>query len=109
MLFLFSVVFISAQESCETIVQEALLAVSDNCDEMGRMEACYGFNNVAATLVGDVDSEQFANPSDRVGVQLVDSMTTFPFDSETEQWGIALMNVQANIPNSLPDKMLFLS
>ena len=102
MLFLFSVVFISAQESCETIVQEALLAVSDNCDEMGRMEACYGFNNVAATLVGDVDSEQFANPSDRVGVGLVDSMTTFPFDSETEQWGIALMNVQANIPNSLP-------
>ncbi|MEQ9030949.1 MAG: SH3 domain-containing protein, partial [Aggregatilineales bacterium] len=49
-----------------------------------------------------VDENFFNDPSDRTALNIVDSIQTLPLDVALEQWGIAVMNIQANVPNTLP-------
>ncbi|MCU0499523.1 MAG: SH3 domain-containing protein [Anaerolineae bacterium] len=88
--------------SCPSIVEQALLALGDNCSDMSRNSACYGYNAVFATFKTEVEAEYFTTPSDRADLALLQSLQTSAYDAETQHWGVALLNVQANIPNTLP-------
>lgn len=88
-----------AQDNCSVIVEDALASVDNLCEETGRNELCYGNNLVSVTgFSGEVD---FAQPGDIVSVLDIASISTSPF-AEPDEWGIAVMKVQANIPDSLP-------
>lgn len=97
-----SVGVVFAQVDCPVLVERALQSVNDNCNDMDRNTACYAYNQVYATFLQDVDDGFFSNPSDRTDLTLVDTIQTVPFDENSERWGIALMSVQANVPNTLP-------
>lgn len=104
LLLLFSVSFVTAQEemTCPAVVEQALTAVGENCSGLERNNSCYGYNRVDTQFVSEIPEDFFSTPSDRAPLIDIVQMHTAPMDIENETWGIAVMNVQANVPNTLP-------
>lgn len=88
--------------SCPATVVEALDTLGNNCGGISRNSACYGFNRVDATFAQSVAEDFFSRPADRADLVALDSIATAPLDEQLNEWGVAVMNVQANVPNSLP-------
>jgi len=88
--------------SCPLLVEQALTAVGDNCGDLSRNSACYGYNQVDATFFDDMPEDYFTIPSDRANLQDIDMLHTQPLDTSQSQWGVAIMNIQANLPNTVP-------
>lgn len=102
-LSLLSIIPVIAQSvSCPALVDQALIAVGDNCADMGRNSACYGYNRVDATFTTEVQEGFFAHPADRAELTALETIRTAPLDTELDRWGVAVMNVQANLPNTVP-------
>lgn len=98
-------VYSTAQEqgaSCPALIEEALGAIGDNCGGLGRNSACYGFQHVEATFTETTAPEFFSQPSDRTDLVTLKAIGTTPLDTTLEQWGIALLSLQANLPDTLP-------
>ncbi|MEO8610201.1 MAG: SH3 domain-containing protein [Chloroflexota bacterium] len=99
------VVFVSAvaqQDDCPLLVQQALMDLGQNCNALDRNSACYGFNKLAATFNAEQPDNFFSKVSDRTPLNILDTLSTTPLDTTANTWGVAVMKVQANVPNSLP-------
>lgn len=88
--------------TCPVLVERALQEMTNNCGGLDRNSACYGFNRVDATFTTPVDENAFSVPADRATLVTLETIRTAPFDLDLTRWGIAVLNVQANVPNSLP-------
>ncbi len=103
LLSLLTIVIVSAQANeCSVFLDEALSALEDNCDGTGRNEACYGYNQISASFISEVSEDFFSQPSDKSDIAEIASINTAPFNANNSTWGVALMNIQANLPNTLP-------
>ncbi|MEO1286466.1 MAG: hypothetical protein AAFV93_01755, partial [Chloroflexota bacterium] len=91
-----------AQDNCPVIVQEAFREVGDACAELGRNTACYGYNNVEATFYSDIPEDFFTAVGDVAQIEDLETIGTVPLDRDNDLWGIAVLQVQANLPNTLP-------
>ncbi|MCL4252884.1 MAG: LysM peptidoglycan-binding domain-containing protein [Anaerolineae bacterium] len=87
---------------CADLVERAILALEDNCDSLDRNSACYGYNAVSAVFSQVVPTDYFTRPADKAGLLDLLSIQTAPLDVDTDRWGIAVMSMQANLPNTLP-------
>lgn len=86
--------------SCPPMVRQALDSVARACDNMGRNSVCYGNTLVEAAFDGaDI---AFSRPADTSDVELLRTLRTFPLDEAAGLWGVAMMNIQANLPDTLP-------
>lgn len=99
---LLSVSLTFGQTECSALVEQALQSLDDNCADMSRNTACYGYNQVQASFLQDVEDDFFTQPSDRTDLTYLESIRTTALDEDNDLWGIALMSVQANVPNTLP-------
>ncbi len=90
------------QMTCPDVVAQALMNLADNCDSLDRNMACYGYNNVEATFDNDLPADFFSKPADRADLTDLEMIRTTAFDVEAGTWGIAVLEVQANVPNALP-------
>ncbi len=99
-----SAAVVAAQPAtCTPLLEAALAALTDNCGAIERNSACYGYNRVEATFAReDFPAENFSQPSDIAELVELDTITTAPLDEMTDEWGVALMRVQANLPGTLP-------
>ncbi len=97
-----SVVIVTAQEACSAIVDDALLAVDDFCGELGRNQACYGNFDLSAEAQPDVSEFVFEESGDVVDVDDILTLELSQLDEELGTWGVAVMSLQADIPNTLP-------
>jgi hypothetical protein len=88
--------------ACPALVEQALGEIGPNCDALDRNSACYGFNRVDATFAETQPEGYFTTPADRTDLASLDTIQTTPLDTSQEYWGIAVLNVQANVPNTLP-------
>jgi len=88
--------------TCPALVDLALERVDNSCSGLDRNSACYGFNNVEASFAREVDPGFFTQPSDRGALTLFERIETAPLDLALEQWGVAVLSAQANLPNTLP-------
>lgn len=88
--------------ACPALVQKALQEVGNNCTGIDRNSACYGFNRIDASFVEEQPEDYFSTPADRAQLLTLDTLQTAPLDSANNLWGIAVLNVQANVPQSLP-------
>jgi hypothetical protein len=88
--------------TCPALVQQALEDVGRNCDALDRNNACYGYNRVDATFAEPQADDFFSTPADRTTLTMLQTIQTAPLDTARELWGIATMNVQANVPGTLP-------
>lgn len=91
---------IHAQETCPAVVQRALENAADNCGETGLNQACYG--HIQLSAAGRTDDFQFEQAGDTADVAAVESISLTALDESSGLWGIALMNLQANLPGTLP-------
>lgn len=97
---LLSVSMAVAQDLCPDIVAEALTATDSFCSQIGRNEACYGNLQITAELADE--DLVFESQGDIVELTEVERLTLSPLVEESTQWGVALLNVQANIPDTVP-------
>ena len=88
------------QDLCETVVADALSATNSACAGTSRNEACYGNVQISPELA-DTDLV-FTQKGDIVQLTEIERLTLSPYDEETNAWGVALLNVQANIPDTVP-------
>ena len=95
-----------AQNTCPTLVQTALEQMGNNCTSLGRNSACYGFTRVDSTFFGEAPLDFFSKPSDQAELAHIESITTAPLNLSDDQWGIAVMNVQVNVPGALPGQSI---
>lgn len=97
----FVVAIVNAQsEECAFVIQEILVSVNDVCAETGRNQVCYG--NIAITAEGRNDNFQLSNIGDIADLADMQSLSLAPYNEDAGEWGVALMQVQANLPDTLP-------
>jgi hypothetical protein len=91
-----------ADAACPEIVTRAMASTDANCVQTGRNQVCYG--NVSLDVVPQtgVDSLNFDSPGDIIDLASLQSLNLSTMNTETQEWGVALMAVQANLPDSLP-------
>lgn len=99
-----AIVIAQDDDTCPVIVQEALDAIDLACADTGRNEACYGNVSINAIPREDVEADTFIfeQQGDVVPVSTIQTLQLAPLDRETGAWGVALLRLQANIPDSLP-------
>lgn len=86
---------------CATLVSEAEARVNSMCDSMSRNQACYG--NQLVTVDFQPGSNLVFNQSgDIVDLLEVQQISTAPLDLANQNWGIAVLKAQADLPQSLP-------
>lgn len=97
-----TVVAVAQDATCPTIVQQALAATDEACAGTGRNEACYGNISLQAQPQPGVSDFNFTKPGDLVNVAGVQTLTLSELDQANDTWGVALMKLQANLPDTLP-------
>jgi hypothetical protein len=92
----------NAADNCPDIVRIALENANNQCADIGRNQVCYGNASLQANPQDHITSFNFSQPGDIESVTSLKSIRLSQFDQELEQWGIALMRIQANVPDTLP-------
>jgi hypothetical protein len=90
------------EDTCPTLVAAALSSLETLCSGTSRNQACYGHFALTAAPQPDVTDFRFAESGDRVDVAAIQSLKLSGLDTTTGSWGVVLMQVQANLPGSLP-------
>ena len=103
--FLFITPFVAFTQDgeCTAFVKQALAATDKVCTDTGRNQACYGHISLDAQPQAQDTSFKFSEVGDKVDVARVSRLRLSPMDVKTDQWGVALLKVQADIPNSMPN------
>jgi hypothetical protein len=99
---LFSIGFAVAQETCPDIIQEALSTLDTNCFLTERNQACYGNLSLKAVPQRGVTEFKFDTIGDIANVADIYTLDLAPMDEAVQQWGLVMMRLQANIPDTLP-------
>ncbi len=100
LLLLLSVSVATAQAvTCPDFVERAITAVSTTCGSLGRNELCYGNNAIEAEFNGEA---QFDLPGDRAAITDLAHLATAPLLPEDNIWGVAVLSLQADLPDQLP-------
>lgn len=88
--------------ACTAMVQQALSVANSACSMTQRNELCYG--NIFGEVTPLESSAQLAFHAvgDVVSLYQVRSLELSPLDALNSLWGVALMQVQANLPDTLP-------
>jgi LysM repeat protein len=89
-------------DDCPAMVQNAIQAVGDLCATTGLNQACYGNLSLKAEPQAGVTDFTFNKPGDVARIANVKSLRVDPFDNVKKEWGVALMRLQANLPDTLP-------
>lgn len=87
---------------CATIVRSALQAANDSCSGTSRNQVCYGNILGFVTPADGVTDVSFEQVGDTAELQQIKALQLSPLDEAAEQWGVALMQLQANLPDTLP-------
>lgn len=95
-----------AQDQCTRLVTEALSAVDAACEGAVRNEACYGNRLVAGEFRQTDAALSFEQVGDIASLFDLRRIRTSPLNLDDAAWGIALLRLQANLPDSLPGQSL---
>lgn len=93
----------SQAATCAPIVREALRNLDQVCSTIGLNMACYGHDKVYTTFRDEAAPEtDFSEPSDLAVLHHLQSIQTAKMDLPSQLWGIAVLKIQADIPDTLP-------
>lgn len=93
--------FAQPADSCISLVQRALSQTESSCAGLGRNQACYGNRLIDVSLKPESPVASFDAPGDLLALTDIDSLNLSPMITPDE-WGISVMSLQANLPDSLP-------
>lgn len=89
-------------DACPEVVSTAVELLGDSCNALSTNTACYGYELVNTSFADEVPENYFTNPSDRAELSRINSIETTALDLDNSTWGLAVLNAQANVPNTLP-------
>ncbi len=92
----------AAPQTCPAIITQVLQTVDAACADAERNQACYGNVNVTVEPTTGATNVQFKQMGDIINVSDIDTLRLSGMDTENGVWGVALMRLQANLPNTLP-------
>jgi hypothetical protein len=93
--------------TCRALIERAMQASDDFCDEIGSNQACYGNNTIKADLESGA-TQKFSERGDIIDVDQVERISASPLKLDSNEWGIAVFKVIANLPRSLPGQTVTL-
>lgn len=91
----------AAQETCDQLLNAALDQVDTACQNTHRNELCYGHSQV--TVRTHNPAVDFSRVGDVLSIAEVSAIHTSPF-SAPDEWGLALLRLQATLPDTLPSQ-----
>jgi hypothetical protein len=94
--------------ACPEIVTQAMTATTEVCDGAGRNQACYGHVQLAAEPQVGVNHFVFNQRGDMADVSDIQSLRLSAMNVDAGVWGVALMRLQASLPESTPKKNITL-
>lgn len=86
---------------CSDVIKKALSVTSNRCLATDRNQVCYGNSVVDAEAQPGVTDFPFHQPGDVVGVRLVHTLKVGPFSTDANTWGVTVMKLQANLPDTV--------
>jgi hypothetical protein len=89
---------------CPDFIYDYIEQTANVCANTGRNQICYGSNAIDVQLV-DVNAT-FGEPGDITELTNVDSIQTASLDVASQEFGMALMQVQANVEGALPGQVV---
>lgn len=92
MVLIFTSITASAQELCEEIAREVFEETNANCSEANNESVCYGYSSISSTFFQDV-GDGFQAPSDLVELLQLQTLRSFEYDAEVEEWGVGYFQV----------------
>lgn len=95
-------VVVAQTVECPALVEIALAQAESTCGEIGRNQACYGHINIEASPLQEDQTLPFEQVGDVVDLTQIGRLRMSPLDVSNGQWGVALLRVQANLPDTLP-------
>lgn len=87
--------------SCQALIEKAMDTSNSYCSQIGSNKACYGNNTIKADLAPGT-TQTFSTRGDIVDVDKVRRISASPLNLDSNEWGIAVLKVIANLPRSLP-------
>jgi hypothetical protein len=96
---------LATDATCEEILTRAMQSLQSTCNDVTRNSACYGNNQVKVEpKVGA--ALKFDVVGDRAPIRNIRTLITSPLDVERGLWGLSLLKLQANLPDTLPGQNL---
>jgi len=87
--------------SCQELIDRTIQASDNFCGNTTSNTACYGNNTLRAEL-GPNAAKRFSERGDIIPVNQLRRLSASPLNLDNNEWGIAVFNVIANLPRSLP-------
>ncbi|MCS6835574.1 MAG: SH3 domain-containing protein [Anaerolineae bacterium] len=97
-----------AQDSCSAEIGAAFQSIADRCAALGRNQACYANALVEAVPREGIEGFSFRSPGDVVTIDSLQSLTLANRLAEADEWGAAVLSLQANLPDTLPGQNVIL-
>ncbi len=98
-----NIILVIAQvRTCPSLMDEALSLVGDACGDLGRNQICYGHNLAIVYDAQDTVISYFSDTGDIIPIFDIQTLETSPLDIDHVQWGVAMMSLQANLPDTMP-------
>ncbi len=88
-------------EVCPAFVHTALTAVASVCGDVERNQVCHASFRVDA-IPRDTEAPLSFEVGERVGIDQIASLRLSPLNQARDEWGVALLRVQASLPDTLP-------
>lgn len=96
-----SITSLAQSEVCPALVQQALESLNNLCGGTARNQACYGNRLIDAVPRADIAALEFDEPGDIESLTNIQALNMSAM-IQPEEWGVALMRIQANLPDTLP-------
>ena len=94
----------AAAQDCPALVNNAMTRAQNACAGIGSNQACYGYHTLDARLTEGLSQFAFNGVGDITPVDTIESLRLSALNPETDDWGVALMRIHADIPNSKPNQ-----
>ncbi len=96
--------------TCPALVSSALNELGTNCADLARNTTCLGNDNARHTAFAkSVSAEFYTRAGDRADLTITEAIQTGSMNIPERQWGLNVMNVEANIPNALTGRRAWFS
>jgi hypothetical protein len=99
---LWTVTAAAQNDLCPNVVEQAMAETDQACQIISRNQACYGHLSISAEPQPHATDFRFSQIGDIASVHDIRALRLSSMDTNTFSWGVALMRIQANLPNTLP-------
>ena len=99
---------IAQDGECTPMAKNILESVKETCEATGRDQICYGSVSIEAEPQSSTSNFVFEQQGDIANVGDLATLRLQALDPVNSQWGVALIKVQASLPDSIPEDVTLL-